>query len=570
MADTAAATLPTPQFARLGAGLKPLLILLGLAAAVAAGVTVALWSQGPSWGLLYGSLANDDAAAVVQALQAANIKYKVDNATGGVMVPQDQVADARLKLAAQGLPAGDGSGFEMLNKDPGFGVSQSMENARFQHALEGELARTIQGLQAVEAARVHLAMPAQSAFVRDRRPGSASVFLKIRPGRRLEDEQVSGIVHLVASSIPELEADQVTVVDQQGRLLSAPKSPEAIATDARLEAARRIEQSYSERIEALLTPIVGQGRVRAEVTADIDTSATEESREQYRPDSQIVRSEQLAEETNGGGAAAGGVPGALSNTPPAGGVVQPPSAAPAPAGAAAAPGAANAAAATTDAAAAATLAATNASKQTTRNYEIDRTLSYTRQNGGRIRRLTVAVLLDNVRVVGKNGKPTEKPLAPKQIDDITRLVKDAVGFDVARGDSVNVVNSSFLDESQQLDDAGTPIWQQPMVRDIARILLGAAVLIVLLLSVVRPLLKTLTAGVPRPAAPQRGAPELPAALAGAGAGGVTDGALPALPAATPSVAALGYEQQIAAARSMVSQDPKLVAQVVKQWVSADE
>ena len=313
---TNAATLPNSPLANIGAGMRPLLVLLGIAAAVAAGVTVAIWSQGPNWGLLYATLTTDDAANVVQALQSADIEYKVDSGTGAVMVPQDRISDARLKLAAQGLPAGDGGGFELIRKDPGFGVSQFMENARYQHALEVELVRTITSLQAVEAARVHLATPAQSAFVRDRKPGSASVFIKLRPGRTLEAEQVSGIVHLVASSIPGLEADGVTVVDQQGRLLSAPKSPEAQAADEQIEAAHRIETKYVSRIEELLAPMIGAGRVRAQVTAELDASATEETHEQYNPQSQVVRSEQLAEQMNSSGAGAGGVPGALSNQPP--------------------------------------------------------------------------------------------------------------------------------------------------------------------------------------------------------------------------------------------------------------
>jgi flagellar M-ring protein FliF len=561
MATSAAATLPNPALVRIGAGVRPLLVLLGIAAAVAAGVTVALWSQGPNWGLLYASLATDDAANVVQALQAADIQYKVDSGTGAVMVPQDRISDARLKLAAQGLPAGDGGGFDLIRKDPGFGVSQFMENARYQHALEVELARTITSLQAVEAARVHLATPAQSAFVRDRKPGRASVFIKLRPGRQLEADQVSGIVHLVASSIPGLEADGVTVVDQQGRLLSAPKSPEARAADEQRETARRLEATYIARIEELLTPLVGQGRVRAQVTAELDAAATEEAREVYNPQGQVVRSEQLAEQTSASGTGAGGVPGALTNQPPPAGVALPPNA-PSNAGAATLP---------EGAAATAAVAATpeSASKQSTRNYEIDRTLSYSKQPAGQLRRLTVAVLVDNPRVVGKDGKPKEQPLSAKRVEDITRLVRDAVGFDEKRGDSVNVVNASFVDDATEVAEVEpVPLWQQPMVRDIARLLFGAMVAIVLLLVVVRPLMRSLMAPGRAPA----GTPGMPgAAMAdpnGQLESPVAAGA-PALGAPRPAQP-LDYESQVAAARTLVTQDPKRVAQVVKNWVGTDE
>src|SRR6187402_1337496 len=314
------------------AGLKPLLLLIGLAGAIAAGVGIALWSHGPNYSLLFGNLADADAARVTQSLDQSGIPYKVEN--GAVLVPAENVSDARMKLAAKGLPGT--SGFSLMEKDPGFGVSQFMENARYQHALETELARTIEGLRAVEGARVHLAVPQQSAFIRDRRPVSASVFLQLRGGHRLEREQVESIINLVASSIPELTSDQVTLVDSQGRLLSSPeKNSEFAVREEQLEIARRMEEDYSQRIESLLTPLLGAGRVRAQVVAQIEMSTTEEAREQYKPDSQVVRSEQTSEEASRAGAGgAQGIPGALTNQPPEGGKALPPgAAAPAKAGA---------------------------------------------------------------------------------------------------------------------------------------------------------------------------------------------------------------------------------------------
>ncbi len=280
-----------------------------------------LWWQGPNWSLLYGNLDSNDASQVVQALQTGGIKYKLSDDTGAVMVPADQVHAARLKLAAQGLPEGSSSGLDLINKDSGIGVSQFMENARYQYALETELARTISSLRSVAAARIHLAITQQSAFVRDRRPVSASVFLQLRPGGRLEAEQVQAIIHLVASSIPDLSADQVTVVDQQGRLLSSPGSAQSALQTEQFAAAQRVEDSYVQRIEQLLVPLVGAGKVRAQVTVDLETNENEESHEQYKPDSAVVRSEQTSEQSGPGAAGAGGVPGALTNQPPAGGTI---------------------------------------------------------------------------------------------------------------------------------------------------------------------------------------------------------------------------------------------------------
>jgi flagellar M-ring protein FliF len=500
-----------------------------------------LWSKEPTYSLLYGNLGQQDAAQIAQALDTNNIPYKIDGGT--ITVPADRVHDARLKLASQGLPEGDG-GFAVMSKEPGFGVSQFMEGARYQHALETELARTISNLQPVEGARVHLALPRQSAFVRDRRPPSASVFLQMKPGRRLETEQVTAIVNLVASSIPELEADQVTVVDQQGRLLSAPEgNDEMAAREKQLEIARGMEERYTQRVEQLLAPLVGPGRVRAQVVADVELSTTEEAREQYRPESQIVRSEQTAEESSRNGAGPQGVPGALTNQPPTPGVALPPNV---PAGAQAANAAAQPVAPNTP--------PDNTSKQSTRNYEIDRTVAYTRQPAGRLKRLTVAVLVDNLRATDDEGNVKETALTPEQLENMTKLVKDAVGFDQARGDSVNVVNASFKGEltPEEVQEDPIPLWERPLIRDIAKLLAGLIVVLVIVLMVVRPLIRGLLAS-PRmayaPTALPPGQSSLPAQAAG------------------PS---LDYDGQISQARSMVTQDAARVAQVVKTWVGDDE
>jgi flagellar M-ring protein FliF len=524
------------------AGLRPVLLLIGLAAAVAAGVGIALWSQGPTYSLLFGNLTDADAAQLANSLDQSGIPYKVEN--GAVMVPAERVSEARMNLAAKGLPAS--TGFSLMEKDPGFGVSQFMENARYQHALETELARTIASLKAVEGARVHLAVPQQSAFVRDRRPVSASVFLQLRSGGRLEREQVESIVNLVASSIPELSSEHVTVVDSTGRLLSAPdKGGEFAVREQQLELARRIEDEYSQRIVSLLTPLLGPDRVRAQVVAQIQTATTEEAREQYNPQSQVVRSEQTSEDTSRAGAGPQGVPGALTNQPPTGGTALPPNVKPDP-----------------NAAAVVAPVPENTSKQATRNYEIDRTVAYTHTPAGRLQRLSAAVVIDNLRATDAEGKVTETPIPEDQMARITTLVRDAVGFDEARGDRVSVVNQSFLPEATvvpEIDSA--PIWENPLVRDIAKILAGLVIVVLLVLLVIRPLVKNL-------ATPMR-AVLLPAN------GGGEPGGQGAPPVQEPTGAArssksIAYEQQIAQARSLVAKDPARVAQVVKDWVQKDE
>jgi flagellar M-ring protein FliF len=531
-------------------GIRSVMLLIGIAVAVAAGVAVMLWWQGPNWSLLYGNLEASDASQVTTALQTAGIRYKLDDNSGAILVPADKVHDARLQLASQGLPGS--SGIDLISKQSGLGVSQFMETARYQYALESELGRTISALRNVEAARVHLAIPQQSAFVRDRRPATASVLVQLKQGGRLDAGQVQAVVHLVASSIPELDSRQVTVVDQQGRLLSSPDGASPDIATEQLNAATRMEENYAQHIEQLLIPIVGVGRVRAQVSVDLDPTSSEQTREQYAPGSAIVRSEQTSEESrtaaSGGN---GGVPGSLTNQPPTGGSVAPLNAAAPAAGSATAP-------ATTAAkgAAPATVAEStpeNQSRQASRNFEIDRTLSYNKQPGGRVKRVTVAVLLDNVHKVGADGKESTAPLASAQIEDITRLVKNAVGFDEARGDSVGVVNAPFREDAATLTPETTPIWQKPWAQDVARLALGALVLLAIALGVLRPLIRNLTAQLPSTA---RNATPL------AQGAGVAGGANGEFSASKP----MALEQQIADAKSLLAQDPKRAAQVVKTWV----
>jgi flagellar M-ring protein FliF len=576
------ANLPA-NMAALPASLRPLLLLIGIAAAVAAGVWIVLWSKGPTYSLLYANLSAQDEAQVAQALDAAQIPYKLDSATSGIEIPAERLDEARLKLAGQGVT--DNDSFAALEKSSGFGVSQFMEDVRYQHALELELARTIASLQPVAGARVNLAEPRESVFVSDNRTASASVFVELKPGATLESEQVQAIVNLVASSVPNLSPGAVTVVDQQGRLLSSPNGHDPYAMDEReYDMVHRMETDYARRIEALLSPLVGPGLVHAQVVAELNLGVSEQSKEQYTPNSQIVRSEQLSEQSNGS-AASGGVPGSLSNEPPTPGVAVPQaltqSSATAGQNGAAAPSTpappsgAQTAAQTGAAGAPATAAGQpplepvggvgapgdkTTSRDVTRNYEIDRTLNYTSQPAGTVRRLTVAVLIGDRTVTGTDGKTKKVPLSADDLTRVTQLVKDAVGFDATRGDSVSVVNES-LDTGSAPAPEGTfqasPLWQSPFAWSLLRIVAGFVVVLVLVLSVLRPLVKSLVSPMrlapaqPLPAAPPTGAAALPH--------GQRDGA-----------STVSHEQQLSQARSLVNQDPKRVAQVVRGWVGSDE
>lgn len=531
-------------------------LMIGLAASVAIGVALAMWSHQPSYSLLYGGLSDKDSSQVIDALQKANIPYQLEAGSGAVLVPGTQVHEARLKLASQGLPKGSGEGFELLEKEQSFGTSQFMENARYQHALEGELARTIASMGNVQDARIHLALPKQSVFVRDRQKPSASVLINLYSGRTLDDGQVAAIVHLVAASVPHLEASEVTVVDQQGHLLTSGDSSRDMGlSDSQFKYTRRLEDSYVKRIEDLLAPLVGQGGVRAQVVADLDFTVTEQTQENYNPDLPALRSEQTSEDQNSGaGMGASGIPGALSNQPPGAGTTVPPT--PAAAAAAAAPSAS-----------AAPPAPQNTSRQATRNFELDRTISHTRLASGNVKRLSVAVVLDDHQKVADDGSVERKPLSADELTRYTQLIKEAVGFDARRGDSVNIINASFQVPAPIAPIPDPPFWKQPWLWDLAKLIAGAVGVILLLFGVLKPVLRSLAEkGV-------QSGPDGGAMLSVQGAeGGVGDdrvslsggGRQAQLPNPNSN-----YDNHLTVARAAVAQDPKRVAQVVKNWVGTD-
>ena len=451
-AETAASDLPATQesdtpesrsnlllgFNRLNL-LRQVGLMVGLAASVALGVAVVLWAQEPNYQPVVGDLSAYNPQDVTTILDSNGIDYKMDPRTGALLVPSEQVYNARLKLAAEGVTDQKTMGYELLDQERGLGTSQFMETISYRRGLEGELARTIAAMRGVRNARVHLAIPERSVFIRDAREPTASVFLEVFAGRRPEPEQIRAIVNLVAGSIPMMDRDQVTVVDQNGNLLTGDDvQAETDRMKDQYEYTSRVEERLTRRVASLIGPIVGEGRYRAEVTADLDFSAVERAEELYNPEQQAVRSERELSEQRVAGAQ-GGIPGALAN--------QPPGAATVPEQATAAPGEDGAPAAPP----------VNVRSESTRNYELDRTVSYTRQELGAVKRVTVALAVDDMKVVDpETGEVSYQPWPEAELQRLSMLVRDAVGYSASRGDSVTVMNTAFAPEEAVEFEAPDP------------------------------------------------------------------------------------------------------------------
>jgi flagellar M-ring protein FliF len=548
MADIVPVPVPARGLADIP-GLKQVGLLAGVAAAIAAAIWLVLWSQGQNYSVLYGQLSERESGQVMDALTAAGIEFKL-NPSGAVSVPESKVQEARIRLASQGLPQSDSMGIEMIQKDSALGNSTLMESARYQSVLETELARTIIKVQGVQSARVHLALPKPSVFLRDAHKATASVMLQLYPGRRLDPGQVAAIVHLVASSVPELSANDVTLVDQAGSLLNSPdENAEAAATTRHFEQTRKLEESLQRRIIELLEPMLGAGRVRATVTADMDYTETEETRENYDPQKTAVRSEQTSNEMRKNGDGSEGIPGALSNQPPG------------TSGAPVIPGAAtpgnpltppNPA---TGAATTANSGPSSSSQRSTRNFEVDRTLQYVKQPVGTLKRLNVGVVLDDWQKVDADGKVTTAPMSETDIKRFSQLIKESIGLKDERGDQINVLNQAFKSNVALPPVDGLPLWQQPWLTQLAKQIVGAALVLLVAFLVLRPLMKSLTK---------------PSKRSSAALGEDVDGDRLSLSGQGKAIKlAPSFEQQIAAARTLVGQDPRRAAQVVKDWVSAD-
>ncbi|QWT20575.1 flagellar M-ring protein FliF [Bacillus sp. NP157] len=538
---------------------RQLMMLAGIAGAVAIGIAAVMWSRAPNYGLLYGGLEQKDAAAVTQALQTQNEPYTLSNDGSSIFVPVADVAAVRLKLAGQGLPQGTANA--QPQSDSPFGMSDMAERSRYQSALEADLGNTIAGLQSVRAARVHLALPKPSAFIRDNKPASASVVVTLYPGRTLDQGQVAAIVHLIAASVPELDTRQVSVIDQTGNLLTQndPDSPAAIG-DNRLRLSNRIEATYTQRVEDLLSPLVGAGKVRAQVFADLDFSSTEKASETFNHDNPALRSEQTSSDTRTDPATNGGVPGALSNQPPnAGGNA---TAANPAAGKPATPGQATT-----------TQTAQNPSQQTqsaTRNYELDRTVSHVTDPAGKVARLSVAVVVDNKTVADKDGKTKSVPFTSEELQRLTELTKNAVGFSAARGDSVSVINEAFHGVTAEDAPESPAFWERPGMLDLIKQGLGVMVALIVGFFVLRPMLKGLLKPAPSMQQGMALAGPMPTVSVMVDDNDMTpDRVHTSSQPQLGSPALLAYEQKVGLAKRMAAENPKQVAQVVKSWVSDD-
>jgi len=516
-------------------------LLVGLAALFALIAGTWMWGQTPDYRVLYSNLSDRDGGAIIESLQQMNIPYKFAEGGGALLVASSQVHEARLKLASQGLPKGGNVGFELMENQK-FGITQFAEQVNYQRALEGELARSVQSIGAVAAARVHLAIPKPSVFVKEQQKPSASVVLSLQGGRMLDSAQVSAIVHLISSSVPELSAKSVTVVDQNGALLSASHdSTSGEGLDAnQLKYVQEVEQSYIKRIEALLMPLLGTNNMRAQVTANIDFSRIEQTAEIFKPNQNqaesVIRSQQSSEKMNGSDLNAGGVPGALSNQPPA----------PATAPIVAAPGAPGAAATAGNA------NLSNVQKESTVNYEVDRTIRHTVLPVGSIKRLSVAVVVNgNRKVVDAKGKSSDKPLTDTEKEQIINLVKDAMGFDQNRGDTLNVQVAAFTETKETV--AEIPLWKQPamieLAKDLVKYLVIAGVIYFVVFRVIKPAFKNFIATLNSTAA----APQQSNSAA----------------EATYTPSAPSYEQSLQTAKQIAQQEPKIVASVIKEWVNTN-
>lgn len=526
---------------------------VGVALLVAVAIAAIVLGRQPDYRVLFANLSDKDGGAIVAQLSQMNVPYKHADGGGAILVPADRVHDVRLRLATQGLPKGSVAGFELMESSK-FGMTQFQERLNFQRGLEGELTRSIQALSSVQGARVHLALPNQNGFFREQQKPSASVLVSLHPGRVLDRAQLAGIVHLVASSVPELAPSAVSVLDDTGKLLSqSPDAASGSGVDAQqLLYVQQIEQQYARRIMDILEPVVGRNNVKAQVSAEVDFSQTESTSEQHRPnlapDASAIRSQQVVESNGPQGAALPtGVPGAASNQPPAS------SAAPI--------NGANPPLAAANGQQQGALGA-GSKRESVINYEVDKTVRVTRGGSGAVKRLSAAVVV-NYRSAEDKGKTVAKALTPEQLEQMTALVRETIGFNKERGDSVNLMNTPFQVDAAPVSDV--PLWKQPEMLDLAKSFawpVGAVLFAALvLLGLVRPALK----GVARPRA-------IPVAGGRVDALEAEQPERPALPAPTKKDELLPVspeQMRLEEARVLAKENPMAVANILKTWVNGD-
>ncbi len=546
---------------------QKVLLMVAIAAVIALTVGSILWSQQPNYKVLFSNLSEKDGGTIITSLEQQNIPHRMSE-SGSILIPADRVHEVRLKLASQGLPRGGSVGFELLENQK-FGISQFAEQVNYQRGLEGELARTIQSVAAVQSARVHLAIPKPSVFVRDEQKPTASVLLNIYPGRNLDGAQIAGITHLVSSSVPSLNSGNVTIIDQNGTLLSQLKSKltEAGLDPAQIKYVREVEDSIIKRIEEILKPVLGPENYKVQVAADVDFSQTEQTAESYKPNntptSTSIRSQQNAETANVN-QSTGGVPGALTNQPPVPAtapITNPPTGGTpgTPAKAGNEPGKVEAAGVTAPLNAAGQPISTT--KSNTINYEVDKTVRYVKQSMGSIRRLSAAVVVNHRKETGKDGKPAVKALPEAEMKQINELVREAMGFSKDRGDSLSIANSPFTVVEKL--DTGIPLWKDPeniaFAKELFKYLMIAAIVAFLFLKVIQPLLKTMFP----PPVTESAEGDIEGVLAGMAGG------LPGVEEGEENVEVNQYAAKIQKARDIAQADPKGVANIFKDWMGTN-
>ena len=545
-------------------GQQKLLFAVAIAALVALVVVATLWARQPDFRVLFSNLSEKDGGAIVTLLEQQNIPHKFSDGSGAILVPANRVHEVRLKLAQQGLPRGGSIGFEIM-ENPKFGLSQFAEQVNYQRALEGELARTIQSVGAVQAARVHLAIPKPSVFVRDEQKPTASVLLTLYPGRALDGAQIAGITHLVAAGVPQLSAANVAVLDQNGALLSQLKSKltEAGLDPAQIKYMREVEDSIAKRIEEILKPMVGNENYKVQIAADIDFSTSEQTAESFKPNNNTeassIRSQQTSE-TASVNAPTGGVPGALSNQPPvpATAPLTTPAVGAQPAGASRPGEAGRLAAAGITAPLSGVGQPLATAKNATINYEIDKTVKHTKQAMGNIRRLSAAVVINHRKETGKDGKTAVKPLPDADMKQIGDLVRETMGYNKDRGDSLSIANAPFT--ASEKVEISVPVWKDPEMvslgKELFKYLAIAAIAAFIWFKILQPLLKTMF-----PAAPPQ-----PEVAAGGPGGGVvfTEEEI-----GEENVEIQNYAAKIEKAREIAQNDPKAVANIIKDWMNAN-
>jgi flagellar M-ring protein FliF len=550
---------------------KKFLFYGALAALFAVVVGSVLMNREPTYKILFANLADRDGGQVTASLQQMNVPYQL-GAGGVISVPSEQVYDIRLKLAAQGLPKASGVGFELMDNQK-FGISQFAEQVNYQRAIEGELAHTIESIAAVQSARVHIATPKQSVFVREQEPTTASVMINLYPGRLMDAGQIAGVLHLVSSAVPGLMLKNVTIVDQDGNLLSqSPDLDNGSGLDSRqLKYVRSVEDDYVKRVESILEPIFGKGNAHAQVSAALDFSQGEQTSETYRPNSSpnpsATRSQQISEKLNNSSTQPTGVPGALSNQPPSAAsapITLPPGALPG-----------------TQTLSGKPLGQSGAQERDiTTNYEVDKTISHTTLPQGALKRLTAAVVVNYRNLPDRNGNLKPTPLTAQEMLQVNNLVKEAMGFNPTRGDSINVVNAAFADALQpETTQERVLNYMSDNAVMLLKYLLVAIAALYLLLGVVRPVIKEVLK--PKPAPVPAAAGDLPGAEGGrllAVAGDeevlVDENGVPLSEEERNKDPRYQQRKQYAnnleTARELVKTDPRMAAQVIKEWISADE